>query len=70
MKNECKECGELFPIKRALLGYRVCLSCGDTAAKAARKAWTVAPMHKSNYMLITSRDDLVGLNNKGGSVRT
>lgn len=70
MKNECIECGELFPIKRALLGYRVCLCCGDKAAKQARKAWTVAPMHKSNYLLVTSREDLIGLNNKGGQVRT
>lgn len=69
MRNECEDCGELFAIKRALLGYRVCLSCGDKAAKAARKSWTVAPMHKSNYLLVTSRDDLVGLNNKGGFVR-
>jgi hypothetical protein len=29
----------------------------------------VAPMHKSNYMLITNTDDLVGLNNKGGLVK-
>jgi len=26
-------------------------------------------MHKSNYMLITDRADLVGLNNKGGLVK-
>lgn len=70
MRNECLECGELFPIARALLGYRVCLSCGDVCARNERKLWTVAPMHKSNYILVTSRDDLVGLNNKGGSVRT
>jgi hypothetical protein len=25
-------------------------------------------MHKSNYMLITSRADLIGINNKGGIV--
>lgn len=29
----------------------------------------VAPMHKSNYMLITQRSDLQGLNNKGGLVK-
>jgi len=26
-------------------------------------------MHKSNYMLITNRDDLLGINNKGGLVK-
>jgi hypothetical protein len=26
-------------------------------------------MHKSNYMLITNRADLIGLNNKGGLVK-
>jgi hypothetical protein len=26
-------------------------------------------LHKSNYMLVTSRADLAGLNNKGGIVR-
>lgn len=67
---ECEECGDEFPLARHHLGYRLCLKCGDTAAKQARKSWTVAPMHKSNYILVTSRNDLVGLNNKGGNVRT
>jgi hypothetical protein len=35
-------------------------------AKEVRKSWTVAPMHKSNYMLITDTNDLKGINNKGG----
>jgi ribosomal protein L37AE/L43A len=70
MKNTCIECGELFAVARALLGHRVCLTCGDAAAKAARKRWTVAPMHKSNYVLVTNRDELIGMNNKGGQVRT
>jgi len=26
-------------------------------------------MHKSNYLLITDRDDLLGINNKGGMYR-
>ena len=30
---------------------------------------TIAPMHKSNYVVITNREDLKGLNNKGGNVR-
>jgi len=30
---------------------------------------TVAPMHKSNYMLFTNPDDLKGINNKGGIIK-
>lgn len=70
MRNECVDCGELFPIARALLGYRVCLGCGDKAARNERKTWTVAPMHKSNYVLVTNKEELIGMNNKGGQVRT
>lgn len=46
-----------------------CLPCGEQEARAERAGWCVAPMHKSNYMLITNRQDLAGLNNKGGLVR-
>lgn len=69
-KSECEECGDTFPAARAQLGYRVCLSCGEKAARAQRKTWTVAPMHKSNYVLVTNRQELIGMNNKGGNVRT
>jgi len=30
---------------------------------------TVAPLHKSNYIVVTNRADLRGLNNKGGLYR-
>lgn len=65
---DCAECGDKYPIERQLLGYDLCLACGEAEAREARKSWTVAPMHKSNYMLFTStaRDDLKGINNKGG----
>lgn len=46
-----------------------CIECGDELAKQKAKMYTVAPMHKSNYMLITNRDDLKGLNNKGGLIK-
>jgi len=45
------------------------MPCGEEAATRARKSWCVAPMHKSNYMLITDRDLLTGVNNKGGLVK-
>lgn len=44
-----------------------CHTCGEILAKKRRH--TIAPMHKSNYVLITDRADLVGLNNKGGLVK-
>lgn len=60
----CITCGAEYSAKRAALGYKTCLKCGDGAAKAARSAWTVAPVHKSNYVLITNREELSGINNK------
>ena len=64
----CYECVdvEVHPA-RVALGYKVCLECGDKLAKSRK--FTIAPMHKSNYMLITDRADLKGLNNKGGLVK-
>ena len=65
MENECVGCGNpILPPKRAELGYTLCLSCGDKQARATVR--TVAPMHKSNYMLFTNLEDLKGINNKGG----
>lgn len=55
--------------KRAAYGHLICKSCGEDKAKAERKSWCVAPMHKSNYMLFTNTADLKGINNKGGLVR-
>ena len=62
----CPRCGDDVPAARAALGRRLCLPCGEEAAREERTAWTIAPMHKSNYMLLTSREDLKGINNKGG----
>lgn len=41
-----------------------CMDCGEKLAR--QRKHTIAPMHKSNYMLISNMDDLKGLNNKGG----
>ena len=65
----CCWCGDDIEPARWALGYRVCLFCGEEAARLERTSWCVAPMHKSNYMLITDRRDLHGLNNKGGLVK-
>jgi ribosomal protein L37AE/L43A len=67
---QCIKCGDDVEDRRASLGIKLCLTCGDAAAKVARKSWTIAPMHKSNYVLVTNRNDLIGLNNKGGQNRT
>lgn len=69
MKNTCRVCGEEFPLARYDLGYRVCLDCGEEQAQEKFKGYCIAPMHKSNYMLITNLADLKGLNNKGGLIK-
>jgi len=66
-KNLCIKCGDHVLDARYRLGYTTCLKCGEAIAKETKH--TIAPMHKSNYMVITNREDLKGLNNKGGNVR-
>ena len=64
----CTVCrSEAVPTQRLSLGYGTCLKCGE--AKAREVVHTIAPMHKSNYVVITDLSDLKGLNNKGGLVR-
>jgi ribosomal protein L37AE/L43A len=63
----CPQCGGNVDHRRVKLGYRLCLWCGEEAAKQVKH--TVAPMHKSNYMLFTNPDDLKGINNKGGIIK-
>ena len=65
----CCDCGDDFPSDRAALGYRTCMFCGEDRAKTERASWTIAPLHKSNYMLWTDPRDLIGINNKGGLVK-
>jgi len=66
-KNLCVKCGDHVLHGRWRLGYTTCLKCGEQDARS--KKHTIAPMHKSNYMVITNHDDLKGLNNKGGIVK-
>mgnify|MGYP001206860803 FL=1 len=58
----CESCDEEFDIRRYELGYNFCLSCGDVLARSVVR--TVVPLHKSNYVLVTNRDELKGINNK------
>lgn len=66
---QCKLCGDVYDSKRLRLGYAICLPCGEEMAKELNSRRTIAPMHKSNYVLITNLEDLKGLNNKGGLVK-
>lgn len=65
--KECTECGEYVAILRWRLGYKTCLVCGEKAAKEVRH--TVAPMPKSNYILITDLSLLKGLNSSHKGAR-
>lgn len=65
----CSICGDEYDPRRCTAGYDTCLACGERKAVSDRQHWCVAPMHKSNYQLITDRQELVGLNNKGGLVK-
>lgn len=58
----CRVCEGVIPPRRALLGYIRCLDCGDRLARSTVR--TVAPIAKSNYVLITQRSQLRELNPK------
>ena len=64
---QCRLCGSSYDERRFAIGYVFCIPCGDEVAHSVKR--TVVPMHKSNYMMVTNRDDLIGINNKGGLVR-
>ena len=55
----CSHCGEPVNPKRAALGYRTCLPCGEQDARATRH--TIVPMAKSNYVVVTDPELLKGL---------
>lgn len=66
----CTECygGQVNPERaRALIrnGSPItCIECGDKKAKAKAKLYTVVPMNKSNYQLVTNMEILKQLNPK------
>lgn len=55
-------CGEEVDARRVVLGYQTCLRCGEVEAKKRR--FTIAPINKSNYMMITDLSQLKQLNPK------
>ena len=51
------DCDVLFDVRRARLGYYLCMQCGETAAKhIAAKHHTILPLHKQGYMAFTGAD--------------
>ena len=59
----CRECGDKIHPKRAALGYKVCISCGDKAAAKERSTWTIVPAgHKQGYTRVTDRRYLSDVN--------
>lgn len=67
MSNEdsrylCVECGGYVDHRRYHLGYKVCLWCGEEAARQVKH--TIAPINKSNYMYISDLSQLKQLNPK------
>lgn len=65
----CPRCGDDVPTARAALGRRLCLPCGEEAAREERAGWTILTPHKQGAMLFTpefAREAAKGINNKGG----
>lgn len=63
----CKVCKlPILPVARARISD-TCITCGAHHAKSVK--FTIVPMHKSNYTVITTRTELAGINNKGGNVK-
>ena len=60
----CINCGdEIEPPERATqLKIKTCLRCGNEVAKQVKR--TIAPLNKSNYLLITDLTMLTQLNPK------
>jgi len=51
----CRECGDDIEPRRVQLGYKLCLWCGEDAAQADRKSWTVVQEYtKGNYQFVTN----------------
>jgi len=64
----CRSCGDDLRDRVHMLSG-LCWDCREQAAKEVRSLWCVVPMHKSNYFLCVDKNDLKGINNKGGLVK-
>ena len=63
----CVVCGTHIDHRRAALGYKLCLWCGEDAAKAESKqkaSMVQIPYSKGAYQYIYNPADLIGTNPK------
>ena len=58
----CKDCGEEYNYARYQIGYGTCMECGE--AQARKVIHCTVPLHKSSYVVITNKADLLHLNQK------
>ncbi len=50
----CRNCGDAVDERRWGLGFRLCLFCGEEAARQERAGWTVVQQYgKGPYQLVT-----------------
>jgi hypothetical protein len=64
LMSSCIKCSNKFNKKRAQLGYKTCLSCGDIAAtrETLRKCRSVAPAYnKGAYTYVYSTEQAKSL---------
>jgi len=66
-KAVCIDCGAHYDVRRQLLGYPVCMDCGEDAARQVVRC--VVPLPKGNYTLITRKEELRNLNQKTSCYR-
>lgn len=60
---DCTNCGAEYPDARKVLGYSVCLDCGETVQSVqARLSQSLCLQHKQGYVLVRTRDDVRQLN--------
>jgi hypothetical protein len=68
VKKLCIYCyAEFVEDERVVLGYLSCMPCGEEQAR--KRKHTVVPLHKSNYIVPANREEIRGINNKGGFYR-
>jgi len=62
LTRKCRDCGADYSYARYQIGYNTCLECGETRARQVIHC--TVPMHKSSYVVITNKADLLHLNQK------
>ena len=71
MNTQCTFCGEYLQPHR--LEYGTCVPCQteDEKKNGIKPKFGVVPMHKGHYFPVFdfNKDDLIGINNKGGIVK-